>query len=80
MNWELVRTWDDPNHDKLHVHVAIDGEVIRRASLGDAQHARRIVTAVRDGVEAATLDRRYGLRPRPRLGAGTVGYARRRRA
>lgn len=41
--------------------------------------ADRLRDAVREAYADATIGRRYDQRPRPRLGAGTVGYARRRR-
>jgi hypothetical protein len=39
----------------------------------------RIVASLRRAYDNATCVQRYLARPRPRLGAGTVGYTRRRR-
>jgi hypothetical protein len=75
----LVKSYDDPITDQTValVEVRLDGRDARRAQLGN--RLDYFVDAVGGQIDRATMALRYGKRPRPRLGAGTVGYARRRR-
>jgi hypothetical protein len=82
--WELARNIRmlgecmDPMTDvvRLHFEVAIPGSLLRdtRFGSGAMELARFIDNGMREAVELGTRERRYDMRPRPRLGAGTRGY------
>lgn len=73
----LVKAYDDQFTDctVALVEVRIEG----RDMMFAANNPESLVRRVQGQVDNATRGLRYDRRPRPRLGAGTVGYARRRR-
>jgi hypothetical protein len=60
----------------LRFEVAIPGRLLRGSRFGSSAMAlaQFIDNGMREAVELGTRERRYDMRPRPRLGAGTRGY------
>lgn len=70
--------------DDVYVSEFIDGKALRIAQRGgDMKPLMRAVEmsvdALIENVRGGGLSVRYDYRPRPKLGAGTAGYARRKR-
>jgi hypothetical protein len=73
------QVWYAPDVDAFNVQLRVDGALARRAAYGEGSQLRKVGSAIRDQVDDALRALRYAHRKVPRLGAGTVGYARRRR-
>lgn len=72
----LVKSYEDPVHDRTValVEVSIDHHDMVHANA----EPEALVRKLQGQLDNATRALRYALRPRPRLGAGTLGYARRK--
>lgn len=72
---KLVKTWFDHDSDAVMCRVDMRVDV---TSVVDSQPGA-LLPAMRKAISDATVGLRYDQRSRPRLGAGSIGYARRRR-
>lgn len=76
---DLVREFYSEADASYFLTLRVPDVEIRRMAFGQDAVVSRLIDAVDREVGKKALAHWYGRRPRPRLGAGTVGYARRRR-